>query len=244
MKIIIPISIFLGICFSALGQDEIILKSTGKPFDYGIEILKVTADSIYYKAFWKKKVLPLTDVLSYHIIPKDSTLITKAKNSFFVEMGGNGGARLYGGSPFLPYLSINYDRILSGDFKTVKTSLRFGSNIPVKDFDTKKSPNITSTHVSNIMLNLIFGRKPFHLELGFGGSLIYFNSNYKTAYCAFTSFLGVRCQNYKKGIIASIGISPSIGPFDGLLPFRDYPRFSTSDEYMGPMLGTSVGICF
>ena len=63
--------ILLFIINNAYGQeDEITLKKTGQPLDYTIKIIRVTNDSIIYKAFWKLHSLPLSELVSYRLNKK------------------------------------------------------------------------------------------------------------------------------------------------------------------------------
>ena len=69
-------------------EDEIILKKTGQPFDYSIKIIKVTNDSIFYKAFWKMNKLSLAEVSSYRFNKeKDSTSGTGYTILFGADFG-------------------------------------------------------------------------------------------------------------------------------------------------------------
>lgn len=156
---------------------------------------------------------------------KDSSAIYGAKNSFFVEFGGNGGSG-YGGH-ISELFSLNYDRLLHVG-KSVKTSVRVGNNIFQKGHGYS---GYTSVHIIPIMLNLLVGKKQLLFEFGVGYQLIYFNSNYGSAYGALTTVLGLRYQN-KTGIIGRIGFTPTIGTEKGQY------------LYFGPIGGISLGYSF
>jgi hypothetical protein len=86
-------------------------------------------------------------------LEKDSTSTHIAKNSFFMEFGGNANADY--GFPLGP--SINYDRLLHVG-KWVRTSFRIGCTIPIP---------VRGSYVFNvpIMLNLLIGKKSFFLRV-------------------------------------------------------------------------------
>lgn len=150
---------------------------------------------------------------------KDTSYPQKRKNSVFLEVGGN--AAQFGGLHYT--LSLNYDRIFFVR-KSVRGSIRLGATIPYL---------AQTRQVFPLLLNVLFGRKKFFLELGIGGALIYEGYNFRTAYGAYTSVIGLRYQNPELGIMMRLGITPTIAN-KRLDPFF----------YVGAWLGASVGYSF
>lgn len=171
---------------------------------------------------------------------RDSSAVHTTKNSFFVEFAGNAG--IYRGH-VLSLFSINYDRIIF-DGEADKISIRIGSNIPLKYYSNNINPLNTSNHISTIMVNLLFGSRNVYIECGVGADLIFFNSDYQTSYGAFTSVLGLRYQNTKRGIMAKGGLTPTF--FNGNLPLIGQGPYGYTDRplYFAPLLGGSIGYSF
>lgn len=169
-------------------------------------------------------VLFLTSFSFFAYGQNDSSKMSVVKNAFFVEYWGNAGSP---NGLLLPSFSINYDRILrEGAFS--KISIRIGSNIPF----ARSGGRITKQEfIIPALINGLLGRKRCFLELGIGVELVS-NNFYNDPFLAFTSVLGFRYQNYKNGLIARFGITPTIG------------RFAASPPYAGYFLGISLGYCF
>lgn len=162
----------------------------------------------------------------------DSTTVRIRKNSFFVEYGGNA---VEDGVRFKQRFSISYDRILMGN-KLVKSTVRIGYAIPTKNYYFP-IPYDRSEHIIPIMMNLLIGKKNFYFEIGIGVDFVLFNSDHAHVYEAFTSVFGLRYQNYEKGIMARIGVTPTIGNLNGTYSTGSYP-------YLGSLFGISIGYSF
>jgi hypothetical protein len=151
---------------------------------------------------------------------RDSSSDIRVKNSFFLELAGNGVEHGVGLEWPSEDFSLNYDRIVLLSKKS-KTTLRIGSNFPF----TK------NMHIIPIMLNVLFGKKNFFFEVGGGFELLILDANYLHPHSAITCVLGCRYQNIKRGIMARAGVTPTVGILPG-------------EIYLGPIAGLSFGYSF
>lgn len=150
---------------------------------------------------------------------QDTSTVKMSRNSFYIEVGGNAGGY------YLPELfSLNYDHLLYNG-RSLKTSIRVGSNIPRI---IAPAGGIWSTHNIPLMFNFLFGRRNLKFETGMGYVLHYVNLDYKTAYGGFTGVLGLRYQMSPKGLIARTGFT---------LTIASEPR----GLFIGPKFGLSIG---
>jgi hypothetical protein len=81
------------------------------------------------------------------------------------------------------------------------------------------------------MFNELFGRKKIYFETGIGTAVVFGYADKSRPYFTLTTVLGLRFQHDQKGIIARIGITPTIGVFPG-------------EIYIGPLAGFSIGYTF
>lgn len=141
----------------------------------------------------------------------DSSTCKRSNNSLFIEYGGNAGYRVFAPGS----ISVNYDRIFYRK-KSICLTGRVGSNIPIQ----------RTAHFIPLMLNCLVGKKKLFLELGGGYEFVFWDRNYEF-HSALTSAIGLRFQEYNKGIIAKIALTPTFGIGD-IAGFRGTSMFGIS----------------
>lgn len=143
-RLLLTLLLFVMMSGMAEAQDEIVIKRTGKPLDYELKILSVSKDTIYFRAFWKDRKMPLSEVESYKIsteqkvITKDSL---RYKQQVFKELNRNviaigyqiGGYSLVGIEyeiRFHDYFGVNFGAGASGYTGGIKIHTNPKKNSP------------------------------------------------------------------------------------------------------------------
>lgn len=165
------------------GQDEIILKEKGVPFDYNIKILKVTEDSIYYRAFRKTRKIALKEVTSYYIAPSREVDTLPEKNRIFIELGTHCST----GTQSLISKSKNNQVLYSEIRSPIDTNSIYNSTLII---NTRIFPTIgfgiyTSEHEFKIEGSYSFSKSAYGYSEDYGKSA-HFNSKefyFLVGYC-------------------------------------------------------------
>lgn len=174
----------------------------------------------------RKTIIFLLCLFSCASLNAQDSLQPIKKNSLFLEFCGNSVEPNNGWHDPGEHFSINYDRLLHTG-KSVKTSFRIGTNMPVGNLISSGK----NSHIMLAMLNLLVGKKNLYGEFGAGGELIFVNANYSRAYGAFTTVIGLRYISSDHKFILRLGLTPTLGIVAGSL-------------YAGSLFGISIGYNF
>ena len=159
----------------------------------------------------------------YVVKPPRDYQLNPAKNSIFVELGGNAGV-----------FSLNIDRIYY--YKpTFKISARFGAAVDMN--------HIYFEPIAVIENNFIFFKNPHHLEMGLGATLkrrynekISGNNDYFWENILFgVTRIGYRFQKQDDGVFIRAALTPVVTSNDAL---------GFHANYFQLWAGASIGISF